>query len=74
MRTRNTTLQPHFTSVAFMAGKLKIKGDMSLAVKLEKLLSQVNAKLGRKKGYRPAKLEKEKKLMPKTVRIRTCLS
>lgn len=67
MRTRNTIPQPHFTSVAFMAAKLKIKGDMSLAIKLKKVLSQVNAKLGRKKGYRHAKLEKEKKLMLKTI-------
>lgn len=30
---------------AFMGGKLKIKGDMGLAMKLEKLMSQMNSKL-----------------------------
>jgi len=30
---------------AFMGGKLKIKGDMGLAMKLEKLMNQMNSKL-----------------------------
>lgn len=30
---------------AFMSGKLKLKGDMSLAMKLEKLMSQMKSKL-----------------------------
>ncbi|CAC5414625.1 Hydroxysteroid dehydrogenase-like protein 2 [Mytilus coruscus] len=30
---------------AFMSGKLKIKGDMALAMKLEKLMGQMNSKL-----------------------------
>ena len=30
---------------AFMSGKLKIKGNMSLAMKLEKLMGNLNAKL-----------------------------
>ncbi|XP_078427274.1 hydroxysteroid dehydrogenase-like protein 2 [Cetorhinus maximus] len=32
-------------TMAFMSGKLKIKGDMSLAIKLEKLMTQLKAKL-----------------------------
>ncbi|KAG8454985.1 hypothetical protein GDO86_001272 [Hymenochirus boettgeri] len=32
-------------TMAFMSGKLKIKGDMSLALKLEKLMNRMNAKL-----------------------------
>ncbi|XP_049640653.1 hydroxysteroid dehydrogenase-like protein 2 [Suncus etruscus] len=32
-------------TMAFMSGKLKIKGNMALAIKLEKLMSQMNAKL-----------------------------
>uniref|UniRef100_A0A8C7ASI4 Hydroxysteroid dehydrogenase-like protein 2 n=1 Tax=Neovison vison TaxID=452646 RepID=A0A8C7ASI4_NEOVI len=32
-------------TMAFMSGKLKIKGNMSLAIKLEKLMNQMNAKL-----------------------------
>ncbi|KAM6169387.1 hydroxysteroid dehydrogenase-like protein 2 [Rhynchocyon petersi] len=32
-------------TLAFMAGKLKIKGNMALAIKLEKLMNQMNAKL-----------------------------
>ncbi|NP_001083285.1 hydroxysteroid dehydrogenase-like protein 2 isoform X1 [Xenopus laevis] len=32
-------------TMAFMSGKLKIKGDMGLALKLEKILGQMNAKL-----------------------------
>lgn len=32
-------------TTAFMSGKLKIKGDMGLAMKLEKLMSQVKSKL-----------------------------
>ncbi|GCB60638.1 hypothetical protein scyTo_0009209 [Scyliorhinus torazame] len=32
-------------TMAFMTGKLKIKGDMSLAIKLEKLMTQLKAKL-----------------------------
>lgn len=30
---------------AFMSGKLKLKGDMSLAMKLEKLMSKMKSKL-----------------------------
>lgn len=30
---------------AFMSGKLKIKGDMGLAMKLEKLMNKMNSKL-----------------------------
>uniref|UniRef100_UPI00398E3F9B hydroxysteroid dehydrogenase-like protein 2 isoform X1 n=1 Tax=Pristiophorus japonicus TaxID=55135 RepID=UPI00398E3F9B len=32
-------------TLAFISGKLKIKGDMSLAIKLEKLMSQLKSKL-----------------------------
>uniref|UniRef100_A0A8C5TZZ1 Hydroxysteroid dehydrogenase-like protein 2 n=1 Tax=Malurus cyaneus samueli TaxID=2593467 RepID=A0A8C5TZZ1_9PASS len=32
-------------TLAFMSGKLRIKGNMALAMKLEKMLSQLNAKL-----------------------------
>ncbi|XP_070315377.1 hydroxysteroid dehydrogenase-like protein 2 isoform X2 [Odocoileus virginianus] len=32
-------------TVAFMSGKLKIKGNMALAIKLEKLMNQMNSKL-----------------------------
>ncbi|XP_031413307.1 hydroxysteroid dehydrogenase-like protein 2 [Meleagris gallopavo] len=32
-------------TMAFMSGKLRIKGNMALAVKLEKMLTQFNAKL-----------------------------
>ncbi|NXL91082.1 HSDL2 protein, partial [Alectura lathami] len=32
-------------TMAFMSGKLRIKGNMSLALKLEKILTQLNAKL-----------------------------
>ncbi|XP_044308393.1 hydroxysteroid dehydrogenase-like protein 2 [Varanus komodoensis] len=32
-------------TMAFMSGKLTIKGDMALAIKLEKLMGQLNAKL-----------------------------
>ncbi|XP_050019770.1 hydroxysteroid dehydrogenase-like protein 2 isoform X2 [Alexandromys fortis] len=32
-------------TMAFMSGKLKIKGNMALAIKLEKLMTQMNAKL-----------------------------
>ncbi|NXR35015.1 HSDL2 protein, partial [Zosterops hypoxanthus] len=32
-------------TLAFMSGKLRIKGNMALAIKLEKLLSQLNSKL-----------------------------
>ncbi|KAM7092697.1 hydroxysteroid dehydrogenase-like protein 2 [Molossus nigricans] len=32
-------------TLAFMSGKLKIKGNMALAIKLEKLMSQMHAKL-----------------------------
>uniref|UniRef100_A0A8C3X3L5 Hydroxysteroid dehydrogenase-like protein 2 n=1 Tax=Catagonus wagneri TaxID=51154 RepID=A0A8C3X3L5_9CETA len=32
-------------TVAFMSGKLKIKGNMALAIKLEKLMNQMNARL-----------------------------
>ncbi|XP_063311373.1 hydroxysteroid dehydrogenase-like protein 2 [Pelobates fuscus] len=32
-------------TLAFMSGKLKIKGDISLAIKLEKLMGQMNSKL-----------------------------
>ncbi|XP_029470150.1 hydroxysteroid dehydrogenase-like protein 2 [Rhinatrema bivittatum] len=32
-------------TVAFMTGKLKIKGNMSLAIKLEKLMAQLSSKL-----------------------------
>lgn len=32
-------------TMAFMSGKLKIKGDMGLAMKLEKLMGQLKAKL-----------------------------
>ncbi|ELK24590.1 Hydroxysteroid dehydrogenase-like protein 2, partial [Myotis davidii] len=32
-------------TLAFMSGKLKIKGNMALAIKLEKLMSQMQAKL-----------------------------
>ncbi|XP_053158600.1 hydroxysteroid dehydrogenase-like protein 2 [Hemicordylus capensis] len=32
-------------TMAFMSGKLNIKGDMALAIKLEKLMGQFNAKL-----------------------------
>lgn len=32
-------------TMAFMSGKLKIKGNMALAIKLEKLMNQMNAKL-----------------------------
>ncbi|XP_078532766.1 hydroxysteroid dehydrogenase-like protein 2 [Lissotriton helveticus] len=32
-------------TMAFMSGKLKIKGDMSLAIKLEKLMGQLSSKL-----------------------------
>lgn len=32
-------------TMAFMSGKLKIKGNMALAIKLEKLMSQMHAKL-----------------------------
>ncbi|XP_002743248.1 hydroxysteroid dehydrogenase-like protein 2 isoform X3 [Callithrix jacchus] len=32
-------------TMAFMSGKLKIKGNMALAMKLEKLVSQMNARL-----------------------------
>lgn len=67
MRTRNTIPQPHFTSVAFMAAKLKIKGDMSRNQTEEGTESGERLKLGRKKGYRHAKLKKEKKLMLKTI-------
>lgn len=31
--------------MAFMSGKLKIKGNMALAIKLEKMLTQFNSKL-----------------------------
>lgn len=36
-------------TLAFMSGKLKIKGNMALAIKLEKLMSQMQAKLWRKR-------------------------
>nr|XP_033782024.1 hydroxysteroid dehydrogenase-like protein 2 isoform X3 [Geotrypetes seraphini] len=36
------TLKP---TVAFMSGKLKIKGNMGLAIKLEKLMTQLSSKL-----------------------------
>ncbi|KAF6124792.1 hydroxysteroid dehydrogenase like 2 [Phyllostomus discolor] len=36
------TLKP---TTAFMSGKLKIKGNMALAIKLEKLMNQMHAKL-----------------------------
>ncbi|NXE27884.1 HSDL2 protein, partial [Ardeotis kori] len=32
-------------TMAFMSGKLRIKGNMALAIKLEKMLSQLNSKL-----------------------------
>uniref|UniRef100_A0A2K5I008 Hydroxysteroid dehydrogenase-like protein 2 n=1 Tax=Colobus angolensis palliatus TaxID=336983 RepID=A0A2K5I008_COLAP len=32
-------------AMAFMSGKLKIKGNMALAIKLEKLMNQMNARL-----------------------------
>ncbi|XP_076998215.1 hydroxysteroid dehydrogenase-like protein 2 [Tamandua tetradactyla] len=32
-------------TMAFMSGKLKIKGNMSLAIKLERLMNQMNARL-----------------------------
>ncbi|NWW47517.1 HSDL2 protein, partial [Pedionomus torquatus] len=32
-------------TLAFMSGKLRIKGNMSLAIKLEKMLTQLNSKL-----------------------------
>ncbi|NXN69602.1 HSDL2 protein, partial [Himantopus himantopus] len=32
-------------TLAFMSGKLKIKGNMTLAIKLEKMLTQLNSKL-----------------------------
>ncbi|NXC76609.1 HSDL2 protein, partial [Anhinga anhinga] len=32
-------------TLAFMSGKLKIKGNMALAIKLEKMLTQLNSKL-----------------------------
>ncbi|KAL2781914.1 hydroxysteroid dehydrogenase-like protein 2 isoform 1 [Daubentonia madagascariensis] len=32
-------------TMAFMSGRLKIKGNMALAIKLEKLMNQMNAKL-----------------------------
>ncbi|XP_064234987.1 hydroxysteroid dehydrogenase-like protein 2 isoform X1 [Aotus nancymaae] len=32
-------------TMAFMSGRLKIKGNMALAIKLEKLMSQMNARL-----------------------------
>ncbi|KAM9700464.1 hydroxysteroid dehydrogenase-like protein 2 isoform 1-T1 [Dama dama] len=32
-------------AMAFMSGKLKIKGNMALAIKLEKLMNQMNSKL-----------------------------
>nr|XP_035965119.1 hydroxysteroid dehydrogenase-like protein 2 [Halichoerus grypus] len=32
-------------TMAFMSGKLKIKGNMTLAIRLEKLMNQMNAKL-----------------------------
>nr|XP_048275964.1 hydroxysteroid dehydrogenase-like protein 2 isoform X2 [Myodes glareolus] len=32
-------------TMAFMSGKLKIKGNMALAIKLEKLMTQMNARL-----------------------------
>ncbi|XP_030775071.1 hydroxysteroid dehydrogenase-like protein 2 isoform X2 [Rhinopithecus roxellana] len=32
-------------TMAFMSGKLKIKGNMALAIKLEKLMNQMNARL-----------------------------
>ncbi|EOB04430.1 Hydroxysteroid dehydrogenase-like protein 2 [Anas platyrhynchos] len=32
-------------TMAFMSGKLKIKGNMALAIKLEKMLTQFNSKL-----------------------------
>ncbi|XP_006175025.1 hydroxysteroid dehydrogenase-like protein 2 isoform X1 [Camelus ferus] len=32
-------------TMAFMSGKLKVKGNMALAIKLEKLMNQMNAKL-----------------------------
>ncbi|XP_010586320.2 hydroxysteroid dehydrogenase-like protein 2 isoform X1 [Loxodonta africana] len=32
-------------TMAFMSGKLKIKGNMALAIKLEKVMTQMNAKL-----------------------------
>ncbi|XP_047381358.1 hydroxysteroid dehydrogenase-like protein 2 isoform X2 [Sciurus carolinensis] len=32
-------------TVAFMSGKLKIKGNMALAIKLEKLMNQMNSRL-----------------------------
>ncbi|NXD45505.1 HSDL2 protein, partial [Copsychus sechellarum] len=32
-------------TLAFMSGKLRIKGNMALAIKLEKMLSQLNSKL-----------------------------
>lgn len=32
-------------TTAFMIGKLKLQGDMSLAMKLEKLMSQMKSKL-----------------------------
>uniref|UniRef100_A0A4W2FJG3 Hydroxysteroid dehydrogenase-like protein 2 n=1 Tax=Bos indicus x Bos taurus TaxID=30522 RepID=A0A4W2FJG3_BOBOX len=32
-------------TMAFMSGKLKIKGNMALAIKLEKLMNQMNSKL-----------------------------
>jgi putative sterol carrier protein len=38
----NGTLKP---TTAFMTGKLKITGDLSLAMKLEKLLSSLKSKL-----------------------------
>lgn len=31
--------------MAFMSGKLKIKGDMALAMKLDKLMKQIPSKL-----------------------------
>lgn len=43
---------PHFLilgklkpTMAFMSGKLKIKGNMTLAIRLEKLMNQMNARL-----------------------------
>lgn len=31
--------------MAFMSGKLKIKGDMGLAIKLEKMMAMMKSKL-----------------------------
>jgi putative sterol carrier protein len=32
-------------TMAFMSGKLKIKGNIALAIKLEKLMTQMNSRL-----------------------------